>query len=283
MQEHGRLPDLLIDAVRDGPTTILTGAGLSTESGIPDYRGPKGTLKTRPPIKYQDFVRNPATRRRYWARSAVGYPRLASRRPNRGHQAVAQLEDLIDVELVVTQNVDGLHQASGSSRVVELHGSLREVVCLACGAREARSDFQDRIRDANRDWPGWDEGTWEQLPDGDARLPDSAVAGFDAPLCLVCGGELKPDVVFFGETVPRARVDAAFAAVSRSRNLLVLGSSLMVFSGYRFADAMAKSGGRILIVTDGETRADGLAEVKIAARLGVFLPWMVDMLTGRRD
>ncbi|MEE4362232.1 MAG: NAD-dependent protein deacetylase, partial [Pseudomonadales bacterium] len=208
---------------------LLTGAGCSTESGIPDYRGPDGAWRQRRPIQYQDFVRSEQARRRYWARSMRGYPLMARAEPNATHRWVAAHEARGGVELLVTQNVDGLHARAGSGAHVELHGRIADVVCLDCGARGARADVQRRLERSN---PALDGPRPETIaPDGDAHVEDAALETFVVPDCERCGGMLKPDVVFFGESVPRERVDRTRAALQRADALLVLGSSLMVFSG----------------------------------------------------
>ncbi|HEX8391268.1 MAG TPA: Sir2 family NAD-dependent protein deacetylase, partial [Longimicrobium sp.] len=194
----------LVDLLHGRRVVVLAGAGCSTESGIPDYRGPEALLKPRKPIQYRDFVGNEAGRMRYWARSAIGWPRFSSARPNAGHQALARLEEAGAIQGIITQNVDGLHHAAGSRRVVELHGSLASVRCLACGQVEARSGFQERLLGANTEWAdrvyrGTAAGDVQSAPDGDAELPAWAAERFVVPDCLACGGMLKPDVVFFGE------------------------------------------------------------------------------------
>ncbi|HEX2704377.1 MAG TPA: NAD-dependent protein deacetylase [Candidatus Lustribacter sp.] len=264
-----------VELVRGGGVVVLSGAGLSTESGIPDYRGPDG-LRRVTPMQYGEFVSSGAARQRYWARSYVGWARLASAGPNDGHRAVAALERLGAVDLVITQNVDGLHQRAGTREVVELHGSLAEVVCLRCGDRTSRVDLDRRMRDAN---PSYEVRTNEIRPDGDISLDDLDVAGFVAPRCLVCGEDmLKPDVVFFGESVPRARVDRCFDAVDRAQALLVLGSSLAVMSGYRFVRRAAARGTPVAILTLGPTRGDEQATLRLQAPLGAQLTRLVAVL-----
>ena len=253
----------------------LTGAGISTDSGIPDYRGPEGSLKKRSPVTYTEFVRSADNRRRYWARSCLGWPFMTERRPNGGHHAVRDLQRRGAVRSIVTQNVDGLHQAAGSTAVLELDGGLSRVVCLDCGTVSDRGALQRRMLQLN---PGWIEKTAEAAPDGDAELPVEATSHFTVPPCEVCGGTLKPDVVFFGESVPKARVQAAFSAVDESDVLLVLGSSLTVSSGFRFADHAAQTGKVVAIVNKGPTRADGLATIKLDAHLGAIVPELVRRL-----
>ncbi len=256
----------------------LTGAGISTDSGIPDYRGPEGSLKKRSPVTYTEFVRSAENRRRYWARSCLGWTFMTARRPNDSHHALRDLQRHGAVRSIVTQNVDGLHQASGSTDVLELHGGLSRVVCLDCSTVSDRETLQRRMLRLN---PGWLEATVEAAPDGDAELPPKVTAHFTVPPCEVCGGTLKPDVVFFGESVPKPRVQAAFDAVNESDILLVLGSSLTVYSGFRFADHAAKSGKTVAIVNKGPTRADGLATIKLDTHLGSLVPELARRLAPR--
>lgn len=241
---------------------VLTGAGVSTGSGIPDYRDSDGQWKRQPPITGQVFRTDARQRARYWARSLIGWPLLATAQPNAAHRALAQLQAAGRVTRLVTQNVDGLHQAAGSHDVIDLHGRLDVLICLDCGARSPRSDYQARLLAANPDWAHRDA---EALPDGDADLQHADFSRFVVPDCTVCGGLLKPDVVFFGENVPRERVDASFAALAAANALLVVGSSLMVYSGYRFAVTAQQRGQPIAVLTHGRTRADPLAPLKIEA------------------
>src|SRR4051794_38300559 len=263
--------DALTDLLTDGDVVVLSGAGLSTDSGIPDYRGATGSLRRHTPMTYQTFTRDPRGRHRYWARSYVGWRQIDRARPNAGHRAVAALQAAGAVGEVITQNVDGLHQAGGARDVVELHGGLDRTVCLACGDVAGRAELDARLRAVN---PGFrPEATDEVNPDGDVELPDEALDGFVMVDCPACGsGPLKPDVVFFGETVPRNRVDACFRLVARARSLLVLGSSLTVMSGYRFVIHAAKRGIPVAIVNSGPTRGDGKADLKLDAPLGQVLP-----------
>lgn len=259
------------DALRaflDGRRVLaLTGAGVSTDSGIPDYRGPNA--RARAPMRYRTFVGDAAARRRYWARSAIGWPRTRAARPNSVHRALARLERTGRVSAVLTQNVDGLHQRGGSDRVLELHGGLATTVCLGCGARGARDALQERIRAAN---PTFAPEAVALAPDGDAPLPDEVAERFVVPDCLRCRGRLKPDVVFFGENVPRDRVDRAFRLLHASDALLVLGSSLTVFSGYRFVREARRAGLPVAIVNDGPTRGDGEATLRLHGRLDPIVP-----------
>jgi NAD-dependent SIR2 family protein deacetylase len=267
----------LADLLADGGAVVLSGAGLSTDSGIPDYRGATGSLRRHTPMTWQTFTRDPRGRHRYWARSYVGWRQIERARPNDGHRAVAALQQAGAVGAVITQNVDGLHQAGGARDVLELHGGLDRTVCLACGDIGARADLDVRLRAAN---PGFrPEATDEVNPDGDVELPDEALDGFVMVDCLACGGgPLKPDVVFFGETVPRDRVDTCFALVDQASSLLVLGSSLTVMSGYRFVIHAAKRGIPVAIVNSGPTRGDAKADVKVDAPLGSVLPELARLL-----
>ncbi|HEY6895369.1 MAG TPA: NAD-dependent protein deacetylase, partial [Rhodanobacteraceae bacterium] len=239
---------------------VLTGAGCSTGSGIPDYRDRDGGWKRRPPVTFQAFTGDAKTRRRYWARSLVGWRRFGRARPNATHAALARLEADGRVEVLLTQNVDGLHQAAGSDNVIDLHGRLDTVRCLACEARTSRETFQRVLEALNPDWLALDA---LDAPDGDADLEGLDFASFAVPDCEACGGLLKPDVVFFGENVPRERVERAEAHLAAADAVLVVGSSLMVYSGYRFAKAMADAGKPIAIVNLGRTRADDLLSLKI--------------------
>jgi NAD-dependent SIR2 family protein deacetylase len=268
----------LLDLVRAGAVAVLSGAGLSTESGIPDYRGPTGAARPSRPMTFQAFTDSADARRRYWARSHLGWRLIARARPNAGHHAVTELERRGLLTGVITQNVDGLHAAAGTRGVVELHGNLDRVVCLHCGDLSSREHLDDRLREAN---PGWTAQVTAVNPDGDVDLPDDALASFRTVDCSLCGGVLKPDVVYFGETVPPERVQACFALVERSRSLLVLGSSLTVMSGYRFVLRAARDGVPVAIVNSGATRGDAKADVRVDAPLGVVLPALVEALTSR--
>ncbi|QEA12697.1 NAD-dependent protein deacetylase [Comamonas flocculans] len=259
---------------------VLTGAGCSTESGIPDYRDLQGQWKRPAPMSFQAFTREAAARQRYWARSLVGWPRIAASRPGPAHVALAQLEAAGRVALLVTQNVDGLHQAAGSRRVIDLHGRLDAVRCLTCGHTLARADFQARLQSANRGWlPAHLPPDVRSAPDGDACLEGLDFSSFVVPACPACGsGVLKPDVVFFGESVPRERVQAAMAALREADALLVAGSSLMVFSGYRFARAAAEWGKPLAAVNLGRTRADELLALKLRQPVGQALGQLAALL-----
>ncbi|MGY1779121.1 NAD-dependent protein deacetylase [Geodermatophilus sp. SYSU D01036] len=262
--------DELAALVADGDVLVLSGAGLSTDSGIPDYRGATGSLRRHTPMTWQTFRRDPRGRHRYWARSYVGWPQMAAARPNAGHSAVARLQRAGLLAGVVTQNVDGLHQAAGARDVVELHGGLDRTVCLACGDVARRDELHRRLRAAN---PAFGPRVDEVNPDGDAELPDEVLDGFVMVGCTACGdGPLKPDVVFFGETVPRDRVDTCFRMLEDSAGLLVLGSSLTVMSGYRFVLRAAELGIPVAVVNLGPTRGDAKVDVKVDAPLGEVLP-----------
>ncbi|MCC5793662.1 MAG: NAD-dependent protein deacetylase [Chromatiales bacterium] len=239
---------------------VITGAGLSTRSGIPDYRDADGQWKVTPPMQFREFRDSAAARRRYWARSLAGWPRFSTARPNEAHSALSRLETLGHVTLLVTQNVDGLHQRAGSRRVLDLHGRLDRVRCLDCGASGSRENFQQRLGSAN---PGFGAPAASIRPDGDALLDPSVIEGFAVPACAQCGGVLKPDVVFFGEAVPPARVDSARAALAQADAVLAVGTSLMVWSAYRFLRAAAEAGKPAAAVNLGRTRADGQLALKL--------------------
>ncbi|WP_370116461.1 NAD-dependent protein deacetylase [Streptacidiphilus sp. MAP12-33] len=269
LPEPGDSVDPVERVLRDGRVLVLSGAGLSTESGIPDYRGEGGTLRRHTPMTYQDFVGGEDARRRYWARSHLGWRSIGAARPNAGHLAVAALARHGCVTGVITQNVDGLHQAAGSRGVVELHGSLARVVCLSCGATGARAELDRRLRLAN---PEFAATAIRINPDGDADLPDALVRTFRTVPCAACGdGTLKPDVVFFGENVPRARVDACYRLVDEAAALLVLGSSLTVLSGLRFVRHAARAGTPVFVINRGVTRGDEHAALRVDLPLGEAL------------
>lgn len=265
----------LANLMRTRRTVVLSGAGVSTESGIPDYRGPDSPRRERAPISYQEFVGDAEARRRYWARSSVGWPRFTAARPNAGHQALSKLEAAGYVSSVITQNVDGLHQAAGSTDVVELHGALDDVRCLRCGRRTDRTAYQRRLLQAN---PGWPPEAATLAPDGDAVLPDEVTTSFRVPGCPRCGGTLKPDVVFFGESVPRVRVDAAWDRFDEAEMLLVVGSSLAVYSGLRFVHRAANEARPVSIINLGPTRGDAHARLRLQGRTGTILPRLAAML-----
>ncbi|MCU1691038.1 MAG: Silent information regulator protein Sir2 [Frankiales bacterium] len=265
--------DALADLVGRGGVVVLSGAGLSTESGIPDYRGPTGAARPSSPMTYQVFTGDPVARRRYWARSHLGWRTIGDARPNAGHLAVTRLQRQGLLDGVVTQNVDGLHSAAGAVDVVDLHGRLDTVVCLSCGTRSPRARLAERLEAANT---GWTAEVLAVHPDGDVALPDADLEAFTVVPCEVCDGVLKPDVVFFGETVPKDRVQRCFALVEASRALLVLGSSLTVMSGYRFVLRAAKLGLPVAVVNAGPTRGDRQATLRVDAPLGQVLPEVAD-------
>ena len=267
--------DELAALVARGKVVALSGAGISTDSGIPDYRGPTGATRTGSPMTYRQFVDDADARRRYWARSHAGWSSITQAEPNPGHRALAVLEQAGLVTAVVTQNVDELHQAAGSSTVLDLHGALSRTVCLECGERRSRLELRHRLDAANPRVAAW---TATFTADGDAELPTGAEDGFVVVDCLDCGGILKPDVVFFGENVPRSRVDTAFEWLASASALLVLGSSLTVMSGYRFVVAACRAGTPVAIVNRGPTRGDAQATVRCDAGLSHTLSGLVDIL-----
>jgi NAD-dependent SIR2 family protein deacetylase len=266
---------LLVELFDQGNVTVLSGAGLSTESGIPDYRGPSGLARRAgQPMTYQEFTGSAAARQRYWARSHLGWRHVTGAAPNTGHRAVAALERAGLVGGIITQNVDGLHQAAGAATVTELHGSLHRVVCLSCWTRSAREDLDRRLRTANPAWTADAVGLEPAVnPDGDVALEETS--GFIVADCLACGGLLKPDVVFFGENVPKQRVESCFDRVASSSALVVLGSSLTVMSGLRYVRRASSLGIPVVIVNQGTTRGDDLATAKLDAPLGAALTALV--------
>ncbi len=245
----------------EGGVLVLTGAGCSTASGIPDYRGPDGAFtRGHKPMTYQQFLRDPQGRRRYWARGHAGWTRFAQARPNPAHVALATLEGRGLVTGVITQNVDGLHQVAGSEAVIDLHGRLDRVVCLSCGVGESRASVHERLNCANPEFFTHSENI---NPDGDTDIDDAVLESFVMVQCTQCGGDLKPDVVYFGESVPPARVDQAYAWLDQARALLVAGSSLTVYSGRRFLIHAHKTGKPIAIINQGPTRGEEFASVRI--------------------
>ncbi|MEW2077831.1 NAD-dependent protein deacetylase [Streptomyces sp. NPDC017966] len=268
-------PGPVADALGTGGVVVLSGAGISTESGIPDYRGEGGSLSRHTPMTYQDFTGSERARRRYWARSHLGWRTFRRALPNAGHRAVAAFGRHGLLSGVITQNVDGLHQAAGSEGVVELHGGLDRVVCLSCGALSPRRELARRLEEAN---PGFAPVAAGINPDGDADLTDEQVGDFHVVPCAVCGGVLKPDVVFFGENVPPQRVEHCRALVREAASLLVLGSSLTVMSGLRFVRQAARAGTPVLIVNRDPTRGDRHAVTRVALPLGTALTTVADRL-----
>jgi NAD-dependent SIR2 family protein deacetylase len=261
--------------VRGGGVVVLSGAGLSTESGIPDYRGPTGQARKAQPMTYQRFIGGAQARQRYWARAHIGWAAMKTAEPNAGHLAVAELQRRGLLTSIITQNVDGLHHRSGASRITELHGSLYRVLCLSCGERTARSELDRRLREAN---PAW-APTGVINPDGDAVLTDDQVASFRLVDCETCGGLLKPDVIFFGENVPPERVESCYEQVAAARGLLVLGSSLTVLSGFRFVRHAASLDIPVAIVNQGQTRGDTLAGIVLDAPLGETLTALISVVS----
>jgi NAD-dependent deacetylase sirtuin 4 len=251
-----------------GPAVVLSGAGISTDSGIPDYRGPETRRRARNPVQHREFVRSAAARKRYWARSMLGFARFAAAAPNAGHQALARLEHEGQLHGLITQNVDSLHQRAGSREVIELHGALRTVVCLTCRASMPRALLQEALRAQN---PGFESRVAELAPDGDADLAEALIEDFRVVDCGSCGGALRPDVVFFGENVPRPRVDAAFALLARAGSLWVIGSSLAVYSGLRFVHHAHKHGLPVAVLCFGPTRGDPFASLRIDAGISQVL------------
>ncbi len=245
---------------------VLTGAGLSTDSGIPDYRGPGAPV--RAPMTFQEFVATEQNQRRYWARAHLGWSRMGGAEPNAGHRALARLETCGEVSFLITQNVDGLHERAGHRALVALHGRISDVVCLDCGGVQHRTEMQDRLAAAN---PEWLQSHTEVVvrPDGDVELEETD--GFVVPACAGCGGRLKPHVVFFGENVPKDRVERCYAALDEADSLLVAGSSLTVMSGLRFVRYAAKAGLPVVIVNRGPTRGDDLATLKVDAGCSEWL------------
>jgi NAD-dependent SIR2 family protein deacetylase len=259
---------------------VLSGAGISTESGIPCYRDEEGQRTGRAPILLKDFLGSEFARKRYWARSMIGWPLVAGAVPNAAHVALARLEHLGVFERLVTQNVDGLHAGAGNTNVIELHGNIGRVRCMACGNETARAALQQRLIADNPSFVGL-----AALPvaDGDAQLEGYDFDALRVPPCTHCGGVLKPDVVFFGESVPRSRVDAAAAALDQADAMLVLGSSLMVYSGFRFCEWAARAGKPIAAVNLGRTRADALLQFKIEAPCGTVLDALAGKMLGQSE
>ncbi|MYM34853.1 NAD-dependent protein deacetylase [Duganella sp. FT94W] len=257
---------------------VLTGAGLSTASGIPDYRDKDGMRRGRNPIQGPDFRQSEAVRRRYWARSMAGYPTLAGAAPNAGHHALAELERAGRIHSLITQNVDGLHTAAGSRKLIELHGNIHGVVCLACRKIHPRADIQQWLAEANPTLvPAGPAGEVvpEARPDGDAEVELDEFQDFRLPMCGDCGGVLQPDVIFFGDNIPPQRTAEALQWADEADAVLVVGSSLMVFSGFRFAKLAAQSNKPIAAINLGKTRADDLIGLKVEASAVEVLPLLV--------
>jgi NAD-dependent SIR2 family protein deacetylase len=251
-----------------GPIVVLSGAGLSTASGIPGYRDDDGRWMGAKPMDHRDFIRDERARKRYWARSFVGWKTMGAAHPTIGHRALARLEAAGRVAAIITQNVDGLHQKAGSHAVLELHGAIGRVVCLSCRATLERSLVQQWLHELN---PAFDPESARLAPDGDAHVDASVYEDFSVAACPHCAGVLKPDVVFFGDSVPRARVEATLSAIDAAAGLLVVGSSLTVYSGYRFARHAFDTGKCVIAVNRGKTRADALFAAKAADSCDAFL------------
>ena len=251
---------------------ILTGAGCSVNSGIPDYRDADGAWKRSPPVTYQAFMSQEATRRRYWARSLIGWRRISRARPNGAHRALARLEAIGKSEILLTQNVDRLHQAAGSAAVIDLHGRLDHVRCMGCGRVTPRDELQEELSRLNPEWLARDAA---DAPDGDADLDGVDFSTFAVPSCPHCRGVLKPDVVFFGENVPRDRVEATARHLERADAILIVGSSLMVYSGFRFVEMAARAGKPMAAINLGRTRADHLLALKVEASCDAALCFLL--------
>lgn len=268
--------DALAEWMINGSFLVLTGAGISTPSGIPDYRDSDGVRRGRQPMMYQEFLSAPESRRRYWARAMLGWPRVRQARPNAAHQALATLQQRGRISDLITQNVDTLHDQAGSHDVIELHGSLHRVLCLDCGQRSPRDEIQRQMEAENPYLSGVDA---VQAPDGDTLLDPAFEARFQVPQCPHCAGErMKPDVVFFGENVAQATAARAMAAAENAAGLLVVGSSLMAYSAFRLCRVIAERGKPLMAINLGKTRADELLDLKIEGSCEVLLPWIVEKL-----
>ncbi|UVL44192.1 NAD-dependent protein deacetylase [Pseudomonas moraviensis] len=268
--------DTLVQAMTEDKFLVLTGAGISTPSGIPDYRDSDGVRRGRQPMMYQEFLSAPESRRRYWARAMLGWPRVRQARPNAAHQALATLQQRGRISDLITQNVDTLHDQAGSHDVIELHGSLHRVLCLDCGQRSPRDEIQRQMEAENPYLSGVDA---VQAPDGDTLLDPAFESRFQVPQCPHCAGErMKPDVVFFGENVAQATAARAMAAAENAPGLLVVGSSLMAYSAFRLCRVIAERGKPLMAINLGKTRADELLDLKIEGSCEVLLPWIVEKL-----
>ncbi|WP_375122340.1 NAD-dependent protein deacetylase [Pseudomonas sp. LW8] len=268
--------DTLLQAMADDKFLILTGAGISTPSGIPDYRDSDGVRRGRQPMMYQEFLAAPESRRRYWARAMLGWPRVRQARPNAAHEALATLQQRGRISDLITQNVDTLHDQAGSHDVIELHGSLHRVLCLDCGQRSERDAIQQQMEAQNPYLSGVDA---VQAPDGDTLLDPAFEARFQVPRCPHCAGErMKPDVVFFGENVAPTTAARALAAAENAAGLLVVGSSLMAYSAFRLCRVIAERGKPLMAINLGKTRADDLLDLKIEGSCEELLPWLVEEL-----
>ena len=259
----------LTDFIHSHPRLfILTGAGCSTDSGIPDYRDHHGQWKRQPPVQHKDFMTSHYARQRFWARSLAGWPLMAKARPNDVHHGLMQLEQKGYCRQLVTQNVDGLHQQAGQHRVIDLHGRSDQVICMACHQHYDRNHIHQQMAEAN---PEFSRLTATAAPDGDADLEGINFADFNVTSCCHCGGTLKPDVVFFGDNVPKQRVYEAIASLEQADALIVIGSSLMVYSGFRFCKQAVKMAKPIVAITRGKTRADDLLTLKLDGRINELL------------
>ncbi|RON75142.1 NAD-dependent deacetylase [Pseudomonas fluorescens] len=268
--------DMLLQAMADDKFLMLTGAGISTPSGIPDYRDSDGVRRGRQPMMYQEFLAAPESRRRYWARAMLGWPRVRQARPNAAHEALATLQQRGRISALITQNVDTLHDQAGSHDVIELHGSLHRVLCLDCGQRSERDAIQRQMEAHNPYLSGVDA---VQAPDGDTLLDPAFEARFQVPQCPHCAGErMKPDVVFFGENVAQPTAARALAAAENAAGLLVVGSSLMAYSAFRLCRVIAERGKPLMAINLGKTRADDLLDLKIEGSCEELLPWLVEEL-----
>ncbi|RJG27632.1 NAD-dependent protein deacetylase [Massilia cavernae] len=275
LTDHDSLERMAAFLQRHQRVLVLTGAGISTGSGIPGYRDEKGVRRGTPPTQGPEFRKSQAARKRYWARSMVGYPLLSRAQPNDAHLAVADLTRAGVVGALITQNVDGLHQRAGSIDVLELHGNIHGVVCLDCHARFSRAFVQSVLEEVN---PALLGASARPLPDGDAQLSLEMLEGFREPACVHCGGTLKPDVVFFGDGVPAECTTRAVRMMDDADALMVVGSSLMVFSGFRFCRMAAQAGKPIAAVNLGKTRADDMLSVKVEDAAERFLPRLRELL-----
>ena len=262
--------ETLQQLMADGDFLVLTGAGISTPSGIPDYRDSDGVRRGRQPMMYQEFLSAPESRRRYWARAMLGWPRVRQARPNAAHEALAGLQRQGLISDLITQNVDTLHDQAGSHDVIELHGSLHRVMCLDCGQRSERDAIQQSMEQQNPYLAGVDA---VQAPDGDTLLDPAFEARFQVPHCPHCAGErMKPDVVFFGENVAQHTAARAMKAAETAGGMLVVGSSLMAYSAFRLCRVMADRGRPLIAINLGKTRADELLDLKIEASCERLLP-----------
>jgi NAD-dependent SIR2 family protein deacetylase len=269
--------DTLYQAMADGGFVVLTGAGISTPSGIPDYRDSEGVRRGRQPMMYQEFLAAPESRRRYWARAMLGWPRVRQAQPNAAHVALAELQRQGRISALITQNVDTLHDQAGSPDVIELHGSLHRVLCLDCGQRSTRDEIQQRMVEQNPYLAGVDA---VQAPDGDTLLDPAFEARFQTPQCPYCAGErMKPDVVFFGENVAQPTAARAMAAAENAAGLLVVGSSLMAYSAFRLCRVITDRGKPLMAINLGKTRADELLDLKIEVSCEQLLPLLAQSLT----